>query len=312
MAKNATKNTLETWVETYLNTEEPRSKSLIISVFGDAISPYSKGIWLGELISLMSTLNVNERLVRTSAFRLADEGWLQPERIGRKSFYSLSPSGTSRFESAYKHIYLAPKDNWDGDWTIVVIQRNIEATTERSEVRKELEWNGFALVSNGVFMHPTASTVSASKIILNHGLEDRSFIFRAKSYTDSHFPDSELKISECWNLEEVNQRYQKFIEDFKPTLSLLEKNKLSPLLAFQLQTLMIHSFRRANLHDPQLPSRLLPESWPRLEAFKLCQKIYKQTCKQSHAYVGNIMEIDTSLAHGTRLNISVEDRFKSS
>ncbi len=303
-------NAVEKWVQQYIGQEEPRSKSLIITVFGDAISPYSPGIWLGELITLMDSLNVNERLVRTSAFRLTDEGWLQPERIGRRSYYSLSPTGTNRFESAYRHIYQAAVDNWDGEWTIVVIQRNIEATAERSEVRKELEWNGFSLVSNGVFMHPQASLASASKIIKNNGLEDRSLIFRATSIKDDDFSSNDLKIRECWNLDEVKQRYTQFITDFKALAGTLKKSDLTPLLAFQIQTLMIHSFRRANLHDPQLPARLLPDNWPRHESFSLCKKIYSLTCEAAHAYVGEVMSLDTSLAKGTRLNIHVEDRFK--
>ena len=92
MPKNNTDNTLEEWVEHYIKTEEPRSKSLIISVFGDAISPYSEGIWLGELIQLMEAFDINERLVRTNAFRLSDEGWLTSQKQGRRSFYSLTQS----------------------------------------------------------------------------------------------------------------------------------------------------------------------------------------------------------------------------
>ncbi len=96
---------IDDWVQRYLEEEEPRSKSLMISVFGDSIAPYADGIWLGDVIELMEPLGINERLVRTSAFRLIDEGWLSARREGRRSYYTLTATGTRRFETAYHHIY---------------------------------------------------------------------------------------------------------------------------------------------------------------------------------------------------------------
>lgn len=310
MPKNNTDNTLEEWVEHYIKTEEPRSKSLIISVFGDAISPYSEGIWLGELIQLMEAFDINERLVRTSAFRLSDEGWLTSQKQGRRSFYSLTQSGTRRFESAYKHIYQSYNIDWDGQWTLVILQKNFEATTERTELRKELEWNGFSLLSNGVFLHPLASLDTARQIVERNGYQDLALIFRARSIEDSDDFSNKQKIRDSWNLGEVKERYLKFIADFKPASKLLKKSKLTPQLAFQLQTLMIHSFRRANLHDPLLPNQLLPHDWPHNEAFELCKSIYHVTCEQAHRYVRETTTIDTRSNSGDRLNIAVKDRFK--
>ncbi len=51
--------------------------SLIITVFGDAILPRGGRIWLGSLIRLLEPLELNERLIRTSVFRLAKEQWLR-------------------------------------------------------------------------------------------------------------------------------------------------------------------------------------------------------------------------------------------
>ena len=37
-------------------------------------------IWLGDLIELLAPLGINERLLRTSVFRLVAQNWLQSER----------------------------------------------------------------------------------------------------------------------------------------------------------------------------------------------------------------------------------------
>ena len=81
--------------------------SLIVSFLGDAVLPRGGAIWLGSLIGLMEVLGLNERLVRTSVFRLVKDEWLQTETVGRRSNYLLTPVGRRRFEEASAHIYAA-------------------------------------------------------------------------------------------------------------------------------------------------------------------------------------------------------------
>ena len=50
-----------------------RAGSLITTVFGDAIAPRGGTVWLGSLIAVMGEFGVNERLVRTSVFRLVQD-----------------------------------------------------------------------------------------------------------------------------------------------------------------------------------------------------------------------------------------------
>ena len=73
-----------------------RAGSLLTSVFGDAIAPRGGAVWLGSLINVLEPFGINQRLVRTSVFRLAKEGWLRSEQIGRRSYYSLTPDGRGR------------------------------------------------------------------------------------------------------------------------------------------------------------------------------------------------------------------------
>jgi len=67
-----------------------RTGSLVISIFGDAIAPHGGAVWLGSLINILRPFGVNQRLVRTSVFRLAKDGWLESEQVGRRSYYSLT------------------------------------------------------------------------------------------------------------------------------------------------------------------------------------------------------------------------------
>ena len=75
------------WIAHCLALEAPRHKSLVVTVCGDTIAPHGGGFWLGSMIELLAPLGVGDRLVRTSVFRLVQEGWLTASREGRRSRY---------------------------------------------------------------------------------------------------------------------------------------------------------------------------------------------------------------------------------
>ena len=82
-----------------------RCTSLIVTLFGDVVSQHGGVIWLGSLVEALSLLGVYERLVRTSTFRLVQEGWLESVRSGRRSFYRFTDYGRQEYERAARRIY---------------------------------------------------------------------------------------------------------------------------------------------------------------------------------------------------------------
>ena len=82
--------TLAQHIQTVLSQEPPRAKSLCVTVLGDALGPHGGSAWLGDLIALLAPLGINERLLRTSVFRLVAQGWLRSERQGRRALYALA------------------------------------------------------------------------------------------------------------------------------------------------------------------------------------------------------------------------------
>ena len=92
------------WIRRELAAAPPRASSLIITVWGDAIAPHGGAVMLGGLVELLAPFGINERLVRTSVFRLAREDWLAAKPVGRQSLYRLTRDGGRRFEQAYRRI----------------------------------------------------------------------------------------------------------------------------------------------------------------------------------------------------------------
>ena len=140
-------------VEDFCQQRPIRAGSLIITVYGDSIAPRGGTVWLGSLINILEPLGLNQRLVRTSVFRLAKEDWLISEQIGRRSYYSLTGSGRRRFEKAFKRVYAPVLPDWDGRWCIVLTSQ-IDSELRKS-VKEELGWLGFGNIAPGVMAHPT-------------------------------------------------------------------------------------------------------------------------------------------------------------
>jgi phenylacetic acid degradation operon negative regulatory protein len=266
--------------------DPPRSKSVVMTVFGDSITPRGGAVWLGSLIALLAPFGISDRLVRTSVFRLAEEGWLEAARQGRRSLYALTASGLSRFERAYQRVYAPAGLRWDGSWTLLLTAPEIISAKERASLRKELLWEGFGMLAPGVFAHPGGKTGALEEILARTGVAGKVFVCATEeSRHVTSRPLSDL-VEHCWDLARVMEGYRHFIACFTPLQKLLrKKGELDPEQAFAIRTLLIHAFRRVQLHDPQLPLELLPKKWPGTAAYDLCHDIYQLTYKKAEEYV---------------------------
>lgn len=282
-------NSIQIWIKNSLANDPPRSKSLIVTIFGDSLLPYVPGIWLSELIALLQSFGMNSQLVRTSAFRLASENWLESRREGRRSLYSLTESSRERVEHAYQRIYELPPREWDGNWTIIILSKVQVPITVRTEVRRELEWEGYGLVSPGVFLHPRANRANLDQILQRFRLTDDATVMKARDLDGVVTKPGARLVGECWDLKRVADHYNGFLRWFQSLERLLHE-KISPVDAFVVQTLLIHSFRRVVLHDPQLPAVLLPDDWPGHAAYELCRAIYRKTYAQTRVHLSAHLE----------------------
>ncbi len=280
---------VEELVEEFRRTRPIRGRSLIITVYGDAIVPRGGAVWLGSLITLLEPLGLNQRLVRTSMYRLSREGWLASQQVGRRSFYGVTEPGLRRFKTAFRRIYAEHHVEWDGIWRFVIVSQI--GNTKREILRRELGWLGFGTIAPGIMAHPMADVDSLLGTLQNLGLQDEVITMCASS--DSFSPSQPLKdlVKACWNLEQLSQDYRRFLARFRPILKLLDGAKaLEPEQCLQIRILLIHEYRRLLLRDPQLPKELLPVDWVGASARLLCRNLYRLTLEPSEQYLSGVLE----------------------
>jgi phenylacetic acid degradation operon negative regulatory protein len=264
-----------------------RAGSLITTVFGDAIAPRGGTVWLGSLIAVMQGFGISERLVRTSVFRLAKDGWLQSNQIGRRSYYGLTDEGRERFQQATHKIYGEPASTWDGQWCLVFLT-DLDSTV-REDVRRELNWLGFGALSAGVLAHPTPDHADLGLAIRRLGVSDDLIVMRGMSVENE---SSIRKLARYgWDIDDIDSRYASFVERFRPLIAAYSKSgKVKPQTAFLIRTLLIQEYRKVLLRDPQLPIELLPADWHGSAAYQLCRNLYRAVYEPADEYLSTAME----------------------
>ncbi|MGI4717873.1 MAG: phenylacetic acid degradation operon negative regulatory protein PaaX [Janthinobacterium lividum] len=274
------------WISHFLATDPPRHKSLVMTLCGDAIAPHGGAFWLGSMIELLGPLGVSDRLVRTSVFRLVQEGWLVASREGRRSRYALEPKALPRFERANRRIYSPPGLHWDGRWTFVLAPNGSIDGDLRALLRKELEWEGFAMLATGVMAHPAPDRDTLREILARAGAAGKVFVCDATELPGvGSRPLPEL-VGDAWDLSGVVAGYRGFIDTFTPLLAALsDPTGVAPQDAFAIRSLLIHAYRRVQLHDPMLPITLLPDPWPGSDAYELAKRVYQLTWRQAEEHV---------------------------
>src|SRR6204780_395429 len=253
-----------------LKREPSRTGSIVITLFGDAIVPRGGSVWLGTLLAFFDTIDIDSGVVRTAMSRLAADGWLERNKVGRNSFYRLVKKGRQTFDAATKHIYDSQASDWTGRFELLLIP----ASEDRDASREALKNSGFGSPLPGVWLAPSGVPIpeeAASAIRLEVSAEDDS---------------GRRLLSQSWPLDRTSDAYLKFMKTFEPLRGWIGRRaQLSDADAFTARILLIHHYRRVVLPDPLLPPAVLPVDWPGRAARKLCGEIYRAVLPQAEKWL---------------------------
>jgi len=283
------------WIQRELEASPPRASSLIVTVWGDALAPHGGDVWLSMLFRLLAPFGVNERLARTSVFRLARDGWLAAESVGRRSRYRLTSEGARRFAQAYRRVYAPPSQAWNGRWEFAVAPSDAADAGKRRALRDELAWEGFGTFAPGVFARPARADSALPRIVAALDLGNAVTVFTGRE-TDHRFAVALAdRVRDAWSLGALEADYRRFIARFAgvtAALRGLDAGARDPEQTFVVRTLLVHAYRRVRLRDPQLPHPLLSRDWPGAAAYALCRDFYRLAQPFAEAHLAAIARAD--------------------
>lgn len=268
------------WIRRELGDQPPRARSLVVTIWGDLLAPHGGEVWLATLIRLLAPFGVSERLVRTSVFRLARDGWLEGTPHGRRTRYRLTRDGAKRFAQAYRRVYTSPSQPWDGSWEMALLPADALDAAARARLRDDLAWNGFAIFAPGVHARPSRGSAPG------FAWPARVLRFVARDLPEGGEATLAGRVDEAYGLGTLGNAYQAFCGRFRPLAdALCKRTAVSPEQAFVVRTLLVHEYRRVRLRDPQLPPGLLPAAWPGAAAYALAQDVYRAAEAPSRAHL---------------------------
>ncbi len=260
------------------------ARSALVTILGDTVAPLGGTVWLADLFALAAPFGFNERLVRTSMFRLATEGWVDNERVGRRSRYSLTDYGRDETAAAEHRIYA--RDNaraWDGSWTLVFLT---DGSGGADEVARHLRWRGFARMVDGVHVHPN-DLVDDTRLLLDRlDVDPAPAVAAARFDGDGEAPLTGSPYRVDSGLAEAEAGYRRFVDRYQAQAA--NADDRSPAEAFALRTMLVHDLRRARLRDPDLPADLLADGWIGHRAIELAAELYGRITDPAWTWVAEV------------------------
>ncbi|KQL46299.1 PaaX family transcrtiptional regulator [Brevibacillus choshinensis] len=254
-----------------------KPQSMLFTIYGEYVRHYGSEIWIGSLTKLMGEFGLSEPAVRAAISRMLRQGWLESRKVGNRSFYSVSERGKKRLEEAAARIYKVETGVWDGKWCMVSYNIPEERRALRDQLRKELGWMGFGMLTTSTWISPNNLSEPIKELTESQEITEYVEVFSADHVGWS---DPKQLVQKCWNIDEINAKYREFIDTYRAEYEELEEsirqNKEVPdSLCFVNKTKLVHQYRKFLFIDPDLPQELLPELWLGKEADQLFQNYYQ-------------------------------------
>lgn len=253
-----------------------KPRALLFTLYGEYVQYYGGEIWVGSLIQLMEQFGVSESSVRGALLRMVQKDLMKVRKIGNRSYYSFTPQGQSQTDDGVNRVYGERPTEWDKTWRILTYSFPEEKRDLRNEIRKQLMWFGFGPISNSTWVSPNPLENQVLDMIERYELHDYMMLFHSSKIL-SH--SDEWIVNKGWDLDEISQEYEKFIEQYSDKFNELQNKALNNTLTdqecFIERTRLVHEYRKFLFKDPSFPAELLPEVWKGTEARELFWKTHQ-------------------------------------
>jgi phenylacetic acid degradation operon negative regulatory protein len=238
----------------------PSARGLLFTLLGEFVLTGDGTAWTSAVLAVFTRLGIEEKATRQALMRSAAAGWLEPEKIGRRTRWRLTASARRLLTDGAERIYsfTGPAPDWDGRWLLVSARIPESDRRARHVVRSRLSWAGFGSLGAGLWISPHPEReAEATEVLREAGVADDAHVFVARR---SGLADARVMVATAWDLTAIEEQYEQFIEEFRGRTP-------EDVLARQVE--LVHAWRRFPSIDPALPRELLPARWSGLAAARL-------------------------------------------
>jgi len=212
--------------------------SLIITFFGDSIVNRGGNVSASSVHTVLERVDIGSGAVRTAFSRLVSDGWIERQKLGRRSYYQLTGDGMSLFSDAAQRIYSpveSAKNTQSPETWLLGMHADKSILNRLSVANAILLPNRCVLVFN--------PDKRAAKAISKLGLLSITGQLNAvPEWLVEHLRPADWERQ----IQTLQNRFRK-VAITPPT---------DPLSALAARTLLIHQWRRLLLRYPPIPGSL--------------------------------------------------------
>jgi phenylacetic acid degradation operon negative regulatory protein len=235
------------------------ARGLLFTVLGEFVLPAGGAAWTSALIEVFARLGVEEKAGRQALARTAADGWIKPERHGRRTRWLLTPDGNRLLTEGTERIYAfaGAQRDWDGSWLLVLARVPENDRSARHLLRTRLGWAGLGSPAPGIWVTThTERRDEVEQVLKQSGITDGQIFFA------QHRGGGDLAalVAQAWDLPAIERKYEEFLAEFASSTA---RDSLTRLIE------LVHAWRRFPSVDPGLPAQLLPARWNGERAAKL-------------------------------------------
>lgn len=231
------------------------ARGLLFTVLGEFVLPLGGVAWTSSFIDVLGRLGIEEKAARQALMRTAGDGWLESERVGRRTRWALTPAAETLLVAGTERIFTftGSAEHWDGRWLLVLARAPESERPARHLLRTRLAWAGFGSPSPGVWISTHVDRRDEVEAVLAEaGMGEDAQIFTAEHCTSGERGELPAMVRAAWDLDGLEQGYERFLARFA-------RDELGDALS--ATTELVHAWRRFPWIDPLLPDELLPSPW---------------------------------------------------
>ena len=236
------------------------ARRLLLSVMGEFVLPSGGIAWTQTFLEVLSRFDIEQGTVRQALARSAAAGWIEADRVGRRTRWQLTAAGEQLLMEGTERIYsfTGYAGSWDGRWLIVLASVPETDRAGRHFLRTGLSRSGLGSPSPGIWIGTDTARQSEVEAVLSRaGVANTAQVFVAEHRGTN--PVASMA-TQAWDLRAIEADYEDFIVEFRSSAA------ADPLVRV---IELVHAWRRFPWRDPSLPAELLPSSWKGAEAAQL-------------------------------------------
>ena len=187
--------------------------------------------------------------------RTASDGWLETQRVGRRTRWTLTAAAETLLQDGTQRIYgfTGAAEQWDGRWLLVLARAPESERQARHLLRTRFTWAGLGSPAPGVWVSTHVDRLPEVEAVLDEsGLRSDAQVFVGRHQPSPKATELTSMVRAAWDLADLEQRYERFLVRFA------DDEVDDPLAG---TTGLVHAWRRFPWIDPLLPDQLLPAPW---------------------------------------------------